>query len=644
MKQINTVLVGSCMVLLLVTTGQSLDIRLQVQNTNRTLTRLKRQNDCNGDRTKFQCSTNPDCILSDYLCDGKDDCSDGSDERQSVCSQMVCPEYLFSCDYGACVNGNSRCDGKKDCKDNSDENGCPSRFDKVNTNCRSDQFECDNGQCIETDGRCNGIAECEDKSDETERLCLNIECPGYTYKCKYGACVDGNSECDGIKNCFDNSDEENCKKETSTQSPPTGQPMGKTCLTPRQPQNGKWIYFTNENQPALANIKVPPKTQLVFSCNDKYTLSTTHKREEEIIYCRDDGQWSFTKWPTCKKLCPKLYSQSHVILECKNDGSIIPCDKAIHETVLTYKCDPYYEPVIQQPNVCSDGRWYYPDPRCDPICGEKQVSAQTLVVNGAVVKRGHYPWVVALYSNKDSSPDYTNICGGSLLSTSIVITAAHCVTYQHNGNTINTKYFQVAGGKYYNKFGDDRDQDTAQYSKIKQILKHPDYRGDVQNFANDIALLKLKTTLALSKVVQPVCLPTISLLRDNTVGLVTGWGYTTATGQPSDTLKEIELPYTDNDQCRTELDPDFADRYLISDKLCAGYVNKSMSVCRGDSGGGLVVKGANSRYFIQGLVSLAHAYMENNLRSCNIQKRALFTNINVYTDWILTKKQLLETS
>lgn len=35
-----------------------------------------------------------------------------------------CPEYLFTCDYGACIDLEKKCDGKKDCRDNSDETNC----------------------------------------------------------------------------------------------------------------------------------------------------------------------------------------------------------------------------------------------------------------------------------------------------------------------------------------------------------------------------------------------------------------------------------------------------------------------------------------------------------------------------------------
>ncbi|XP_066262919.1 modular serine protease-like isoform X2 [Euwallacea similis] len=600
------------------------------------------------DKFKFQCEGNPSCIDTDQICDGSEDCPDASDEKQSLCQNLYCPGYLFKCDYGACISADLKCNGQRNCRDNSDEKSCSiSTVAKINTNCRSDEFECNSGQCIEIDGICDGVYHCNDKSDETEYLCLNTYCPGYTYKCKYGACVDGDAECNGKQDCVDNSDEANCRPVVLPTTPPViiddNLHNSNSCVTPQHPANGRWFYLPNMNnqkQAAKINQKVNSGVTIGFQCNDGYKLSNSDKKEK-LVYCQLNGQWN-EPFPSCIKLCPAQTNRNHAIISCELEGSPIPCDKAIDQTELTFKCDPYFESDTSWTvNKCIDGSWHYPDVRCREKCGEKRVSVTPLIVGGTAVERGHYPWVVALYSRRLSSPLYSHICGGSLLSTSVAVTAAHCVTYDNNGDVIHKKFFKVASGKYYIQYEDTRDLDTAQYSDVSQIIVHQEYRGEVQKFRFDIALLKLSTPFALSKVCQPVCIEyndvSQSLLKSNPIATVTGWGFTTAHGKPSEVLKEIDIPHVDNAQCRSELDPEFALKYLIGDKFCAGFVNSNMSVCQGDSGGGLVVKDSKNKYYIQGLVSLGDVALKNNQRTCDIERRALFTNINEYTHWIQSK-------
>lgn len=90
----------------------------------------------------------------------------------------------------------------------------------------------------------------------------------------------------------------------------------------------------------------------------------------------------------------------------------------------------------------------------------------------------------------------------------------------------------------------------------------------------------------------------------------------------------LTIPYKTDDVCSRELPEDFADRFLILDKICAGYQNRS-SLCRGDSGKGYFIKNPeDDRYYVYGIVSLSPVVEEK----CH--QDVLYTSVPFYYDFI----------
>lgn len=76
---------------------------------------------------RFQCE-NHRCIPKYQLCDGIDNCGDGSDENNmTLCTSIARPcgnltEY--QCSNKKCIDKKKLCDFADDCGDQSDERGC----------------------------------------------------------------------------------------------------------------------------------------------------------------------------------------------------------------------------------------------------------------------------------------------------------------------------------------------------------------------------------------------------------------------------------------------------------------------------------------------------------------------------------------
>uniref|UniRef100_A0A1B6BXU4 Peptidase S1 domain-containing protein n=1 Tax=Clastoptera arizonana TaxID=38151 RepID=A0A1B6BXU4_9HEMI len=242
----------------------------------------------------------------------------------------------------------------------------------------------------------------------------------------------------------------------------------------------------------------------------------------------------------------------------------------------------------------------------------------SLIVKGNTARRGQLPYQVALLCMVQ--PRYGFLCcGGSLISTKYVLTAAHCVDNL-------SKYVGLAvtlGGVDLSR--SEANRLTVKVS-LSDIKIHEKYSSTLYN--DDIALIKLPYNIEPTTYYSVVDLPTYyeGMNPSAAVGrtaTVSGWGRTTdSSDKSSKVLQYGYMTVISNAACASSYQ---AAKYRItSSQLCAA-VTYDANICNGDSGGPLVV--SNKRNVLMGVVSIGAS-------KCELGFPSAFTRVSYYLDWI----------
>ncbi|XP_072324301.1 chymotrypsin-like elastase family member 2A [Scyliorhinus torazame] len=236
------------------------------------------------------------------------------------------------------------------------------------------------------------------------------------------------------------------------------------------------------------------------------------------------------------------------------------------------------------------------------------------VVAGQEARPHSWPWQASLQFAYEHDPDFfQHMCGGSLISTNWVMTAAHCIV------DVPGRFAVVLGEHNLERKGNEY------LRHIQLIITHPRWNPLVLEDGNDIALLRMAQPAYATTDVQIAALPTLNeILPNGYPCYITGWGLTQPFGLPSPTLQEALLSVVDHATCTS---PYWWSYMVTENMVCAGG-DGVMAGCQGDSGGPLNCQNDAGLWVIHGIVSFGPIY-------CVMDKKpTVFTRVSAYTDWV----------
>ncbi|XP_034244777.1 protein masquerade isoform X2 [Thrips palmi] len=212
------------------------------------------------------------------------------------------------------------------------------------------------------------------------------------------------------------------------------------------------------------------------------------------------------------------------------------------------------------------------------------------VVGGDDAEPAEWCWQVALINSLNQY-----LCGGALIGTQWVLTAAHCVTnIVRSGDSI---YVRVGDHDLTRKYG----SAGAQTLRVATTYIHHNHNS--QTLDHDVALLKLHGQAELGGGVCLVCLPARGV--GQTAGkrcTVTGYGYMGESGPIPLRVREAEIPIVSDAECIRKINAVTEKIFILpASSFCAGG-EAGNDACQGDGGGPLVCQD-DGFYELAGLVS-----------------------------------------
>ena len=262
------------------------------------------------------------------------------------------------------------------------------------------------------------------------------------------------------------------------------------------------------------------------------------------------------------------------------------------------------------------------------------------IVGGEETSLAEFPWQVALYKKRNG--EFSFACGGSLIHSGWVLTAAHCF-----GDTKAADALLVVEGNtditpFLSKLGPD-----SHVLHARKIFVHEKY--DAEKSENDIALIELDSPANSAPVVLELKADA-AVENSQSPATVTGWGRTRWVTEQFDKdghfvklvdatthqdvsreeifesgMRKVDIPMVDLPKCQKAYGG--SGKTIDARTLCAGFDEGKKDACQGDSGGPLVMPDASGQRVQIGVVSWGAGCAQAGFPG-------VYTRVSAFSEWI----------
>lgn len=234
------------------------------------------------------------------------------------------------------------------------------------------------------------------------------------------------------------------------------------------------------------------------------------------------------------------------------------------------------------------------------------------IVGGNEAKPNSIPYQAGLLIASQWS---TTLCGGCLLSSRHVLTAAHCLA---GANSVQV----VLGAHNLFTVEDTQVRETV---PIANCVIHEKY--DPAMLLNDIGMIYLQWSVVFNDVIQPISLPPKEMMSRHFAGeiaTISGWGRTSDSSSATSPV----LRYTQNEiKSNSDCFDIFGD-FVADSTMCSITRATASGICGGDSGGPLVI-------YEDGVPMLVGCVSFVLLAGCERAYPTGYARITSFLEWIL---------